>query len=237
MDIIVTTIDSLKSCHNLPILHVHPILSTEDIQLLDEQLFVKRKNRVRMSTILEAVKKSCTIHDYAELKSSLCEALQDMLIRDDGRDQTLLDILPAENILLNYKAEDWWDAIYTAGGILVKNGYVDQRYQDQMLYSFENYGSYMIIDDGIAIPHAKNEGTVRKTGMTLLVLQKPVEFINGKKLQVFFSFCSKDNIEHLDALVAVANLIKETEFRQCMKGFHDPHEVVRFIKEHILKQQ
>lgn len=237
VDIIVTTIDSLKSCHNLPILHVHPILSTEDIQLLDEQLFVKRKNRVRMSTILEAVKKSCTIHDYAELKSSLCEALQDMLIRDDGRDQTLLDILPAENILLNYKAEDWWDAIYTAGGMLVKNGYVDQRYQDQMLYSFENYGSYMIIDDGIAIPHAKNEGTVRKTGMTLLVLQKPVEFINGKKLQVFFSFCSKDNIEHLDALVAVANLIKETEFRQCMKGFHDPHEVVRFIKEHILKQQ
>ena len=39
--------------------------------------------------------------------------------------------------------------------------------------SFENYGSYMIIDDGIAIPHAKNEGTVRKTGMTLLVLHRP----------------------------------------------------------------
>lgn len=90
----------------------------------------------------------------------------------------------------------------------------------------------MIIDDGIAIPHAKNEGTVRKTGMTLLVLHRPVEFMNGKKLQVFFSFCSKDNIEHLDALVAVANLIKETDFRQCMKGFYDSLEVVHFIKAH-----
>lgn len=101
-----------------------------------------------------------------------------------------------------------------------------------MLYSFENYGSYMIIDDGIAIPHAKNEGTVRKTGMTLLILKKPVEFINGKKLQVFFSFCSKDNIEHLDALVAVANLIKETDFRQCIKRFHNSLEIVQFIKTH-----
>lgn len=232
VDMIVTTINTLKACHDLPILHVHPILSSEDIQLLDEQLLVKRKNRVRMSTILEAVKKSCTIHDYAELKMNLGEALQDMLIRDDGRDQTLIDILPAENILLDYHAEDWRDAIRTAGGLLVENGYVDQRYQDQMLYSFENYGSYMIIDDGIAIPHAKNEGTVRKTGMTLLVLHRPVEFMNGKKLQVFFSFCSKDNIEHLDALVAVANLIKETDFRQCMKGFYDSLEVVQFIKSH-----
>ncbi len=50
-----------------------------------------------------------------------------------------------------------------------------------MLYSFENYGSYMIIDDDIAIPHAKNEGTVRKTGITLLILKKPVEFIEWKK--------------------------------------------------------
>lgn len=158
--------------------------------------------------------------------------MQDLLIRDDGRDQTLLDILPAENILLNYPAENWRDAIRTAGGLLVVNGYVDQRYQEQMLYSFENYGSYMIIDDGIAIPHAKNEGTVRKTGMTLLILKKPVEFINGKKLQVFFSFCSKDNIEHLDALVAVANLIKETDFRQCIKRFHNSLEIVQFIKTH-----
>ena len=93
----------------------------------------------------------------------------------------------------------------------------------------------MIIDDGIAIPHAKNEGTVRKTGMTLLVLHKPVEFMNGKKLQVFFSFCSKDNIEHLDALVAVANLIKETNFRQCVKGFYNSLEVVHFIKAHTQK--
>ena len=65
---------------------------------------------------------------YTSLKKNLSEALQDLLIRDDGRDQTLLDILPAENILLNYPAENWRDAIRTAGGLLVVNGYVDQRY-------------------------------------------------------------------------------------------------------------
>ena len=63
VDMIVTTINTLKYCNDLPILHVHPVLSSEDIQLLDETL-VKRKKRVRMTAILEAVK-SCTIHDYA----------------------------------------------------------------------------------------------------------------------------------------------------------------------------
>lgn len=233
VDILITTIDTLKDFHNLPILHVHPVLSSEDIRLLDKQLSMKRKNRVRMSALLEAVKKSCTIHDYSELKQNLADVLQDMLLRDDGKEQTLLDILPKENILLQYEAENWQEAIRAAGGLLVQNKYVTQRYQEQMLYSFENYGSYMIIDDGIAIPHAKNEGTVKKTGMTLLVLKQPVAFINGKKLSVFFSFCSKDNIEHLDALVAVANLIRETEFKQCVKNFTHADDVIAFIQDHL----
>ena len=84
----------------------------------------------------------------------------------------------------------------------------------------------------LLFPTRRMKERSEKTGMTLLILKKPVEFINGKKLQVFFSFCSKDNIEHLDALVAVANLIKETDFRQCIKRFHNSLEIVQFIKTH-----
>lgn len=35
--------------------------------------------------------------------------------------------------------------IRVAGGLPVVNGYVDQRYQEQMLYSFENYGPMVIL--------------------------------------------------------------------------------------------
>lgn len=232
VDFIVTTIEALKTFRDLPIIHVKPILGREEILKLDHSLLVKRKNKVSMALLLDTIKKSCTIHELSTLKQDLQEVFQNMLIRDDNKDQTLLDILPKENILLHYHARHWRDAIEAAGNLLVKNGYVHERYKEQMLYSFENYGSYMIIDEGIAIPHAKNEGTVYKTGMTLVVLDQPIEFVNGKKLQIFFSFCSKDNIEHLDALVAVANLIKETEFHTYATRFQEPFEVINYIIMH-----
>lgn len=232
VNFIITTIDALIEFKKIPIIHVKPILDREEILKLDHSLLIRRKNKISMSLLLDTIKKSCTIHELGALKQNLQELLQDMIIRDDNKDQTLLDILPKENMLLHYHAENWREAIEAAGNLLIKNGYVHQRYKEQMLYSFENYGSYMIIDEGIAIPHAKNEGTVYKTGMTLIILDKPITFINGRMLQVFFSFCSKDNIEHLDALVAVANLIKETEFQKIVGRFQQPEDVISYIIMH-----
>lgn len=232
VDFLITTIASLKEYQKLPILHVKPILGKEELSMLDHSLLVKRKNKVSMSLVVDTIKKSCTIHELATLKQDLQDIFQTTLLRDDTKDQTLLDILPIENILLHYHAADWREAIAAAGNLLVNNGYVQAQYKQQMLYSFENYGSYMIIEDGIAIPHAKNEGTVMKTGMTLVILDEPVTFLNGKQLQVFFSFCSKDNIEHLDALVAVATLIKETQFQQLAARFQKSEDVIQYILLH-----
>lgn len=233
IDFMITTIHELTNFHDLPILHVSPLLNKDDMALLDHSLLVKRKHKVSMALLLDTIKQSCTLHDVSELKQDLTTILGDMLVRDDTKDKTLLDILPEENIVLHHPALDWREALQAAGNLLIHNDYVHERYGEQMLYSFENYGSYMIIDEGIAIPHAKNEGTVYKTGMTLVVLEKPVTFLNGKKLQVFFSFCSKDNIEHLDALVAVATLIRETDFKQYLHKFQEPKEVLTYISANI----
>ena len=105
-----------------------------------------------------------------------------------------------------------------------------------MQTAFENYGSYMVIEDGIAIPHAKNEGNVYKTGLTLLILKHPVSMDDGKSLSVFFSFCSHDNSEHLDALVAISNLIKESSFKEHLFNFQSESEVLQFIFNFVMKR-
>lgn len=229
IDIIITTILDLQQYENIVTIQVHPILTTEDIEKLDHQLQTKRKQTVRMSYVLDAIKKSCTIHELQDLKNDLHVAIGSQILLDDVSNKTLLDIMPLENIYLNYEASCWQDAIQLAGDLLVEHGYVSGEYRSQMQHSFENYGSYMMIDDGIAIPHAKNEGSVFKTGMTLVTLKEPVIFSNGKKIQVFFSFCSKDSIEHLDALMAIANLIKETEFKSKLTDFTSALEVLQYL--------
>lgn len=229
IDLIITTITDLKTFNDILTIQVHPILHAKDIQELDSHLQVKRKQNILLSSLLEAIEKSCTIHELHDLKNDLQTTIGNQLLVDDIHHKTLLNIMPLESIHLNYEATCWQDAILLAGDLLVNHGYVNEEYRTQMQYSFDNYGSYMMIDDGIAIPHAKNDGSVYRTGMTLVTLKDPVLFSNGKYIHTFFSFCSKDSIEHLDALMSIANLIKETDFKNKLQNFSNPIEVIQYL--------
>lgn len=87
----------------------------------------------------------------------------------------------------------------------------------------------MIITDGITIPHTKIDDNVLSTGMSLITPKNPVSFTNGEKINTIFAFCSKDNLEHLDALMGVANLIRETNFKEQVKLFNNEDELYNFL--------
>lgn len=237
IDLIITTIRSFTNYCNIPVLKVNPILQDQDIALLDQYCLIKRNKRIYLSRLLQEIRKSCTIHEEQQLIHHLQAYFGDDLIHDLETDKrSLLHFLPLENIKIGLEVASWREAIRHAGQLLVTNRYVAQSYADDMQTSFENYGSYMVIEDGIAIPHAKNEGNVYKTGLTLLILKHPVAMEDGKSLSVFFSFCSHDNSEHLDALVAISNLIKESSFKERLFTFQSESEVLQFIFDFVMKR-
>lgn len=236
VDLIVTTIKELTCEQDIPIIYVKPILSDEDFKRLDDSLLINRKSQILLSELMEIVSEHTQINDKKELIESLTSRFGSTLINDlESTNINLLKYLTSDNILIIEDEIDWQTAISLCGDMLVNNGYVNEHYVESMIAAFGNYGSYMVIDDGVAIPHAKNENNVFQTGIVLTICKHPVWFNDEYQISSFFAFCSADHHEHLDALVAISNLIRETDYKELVSAFSDEHEVIAFIREFVTK--
>jgi transcriptional antiterminator/mannitol/fructose-specific phosphotransferase system IIA component (Ntr-type) len=81
-----------------------------------------------------------------------------------------------ENIRFNVRCTDWTDAVRTAGLVLVDGGFCERRYVDAMIRHIETYGSYVVLQGGLAIPHATPQDGVIRPGISLIRLISPVKF-------------------------------------------------------------
>lgn len=234
VDVIITTIKDGFPKTGKPVLIVNPILTHEDIENLDRNNFQRLKKQTRLSELINIIQSSSKIDDYNDLIKKIQDHMGDLLIDDlTPQKQGILNLLPLKNIMVNVAASDWKSALAKAGQILVDNGYVKKSYSQSLISSFERFGSYMIIADGVAIPHAKNENNVFKTGMALLTLKNEVYAPDGRALKMILAFASLDNAEHLEALTQFYNLITDCNFKNAASNMECPKDVRQFIKDHI----
>lgn len=230
INLIITTIKELTSDTNIPIMYVNPILNSDDFKRLDHSALIKRKNQMLLSQLTEIIGEHSTIQDRKKLVDDLIANFGNILVNDlESSNYNLIRFLPIDNILVIEEKIDWQTAISLCGDMLVNNGFVHEDYAKNMITAFGNYGSYMVIDDGIAIPHAKSDDTVYQTGIVLTICKQPVLFNDEKQITSFFAFCSVDHQEHLDALVAISNLVRETNYKESVIRFKDEREVLNFI--------
>ncbi|HHW17293.1 MAG TPA: PRD domain-containing protein [Firmicutes bacterium] len=84
--------------------------------------------------------------------------------------------LTRSTIRFNVSCTDWKDAVKVAGQVLVDSGCCEKRYIDAMLRQIETYGSYMVFEGGLALPHARPSDGVIKPGISLVRLARGVMF-------------------------------------------------------------
>lgn len=111
-------------------------------------------------------------------------------------------VLRIENIRMNERFDNKYDAIRMAGELLVKGGYVSEHYVEEMIKREDLSTTY--IGNDIAIPHgtesAKND--VLESGISVIQVPEGVDF-NGEKARVVFGIAGKDNT-HLEILSNIA---------------------------------
>lgn len=118
-----------------------------------------------------------------------------------------------ENIQIVKRAADWKEAIRLSVEPLVKHGYVESRYSNEIIKNVEKLGAYFLIAPGIAMPHARPEQGVIKTQIGLTLFQEPIHF-QGKdnEAKLFIVLAAADNENHIDAMSAIAQALS-TESR------------------------
>jgi len=126
-------------------------------------------------------------------------------------------IIERENIQLKVEAASWQEAVRKAGEILVNNGYATDNYVEAMVQTASKLGPYIVIAPGLALPHARPEDGALKPGISLITLEKPLNFgnVDNDPVYVVIALAGSDNKTHLGILQTIA------------AGFEDKNTVSR----------
>lgn len=232
IDMIITTLTNFNFVTPIPIISIKTLLNNDDLAILESYNLPKYSKRIFLSDILEKLDPFLNVADNKELIATLKDALKEVLIDDIKQPlQKLSSTLKDNMIIINSDISSWEDAISTSGEILVDNNFTDVSYTEDMIENIKKNGLYSILSNNIAIPHAKNNDNVFKTGISLIVFKNPVIFPGNIPIDIIFAFSSYDGKEHLPLLTEFIELLKKTDFIKTIKSLNSSKKVIKFIQK------
>lgn len=231
IDLILTTVDLDKE-YEVPVIKINSILKEEDFLKLSKYGIKKQNTKVSLKNIIEIIEKNTKIENKNKLLEELKKELGNKLINDYPIKENILNnMLNKNNVKIIEKVNNWKEAIFEGGNLLVKNNIVKEEYIDEMIKMIEKHGAYIIIEEGIAIPHAPISKNVLKMGISLFIVKEKVYFENGKSANVFVSFATKDKNEHKNMLNELFELITNCNFVEEMTKIENYEEVKKYFNK------
>ena len=234
IDLILSTID-LEETYDIPVIKINPLLKEQDFILLSKYGIRKNITKISLKQIMDIIKNNTTITDEYKLINDLKNKLENKIIDDLSEAGIILKkMLNKNNVQFVNKVSDWKEAITKAGNILQKNGFIKQDYIEEMIKLIEKHGAYIIIEEGMAIPHAPISKNVLKTGISLLIVKEKVLFPNGKGANIFLSFATINKTEHLGILNDLFELITKYNFIEKISKITEYEELEEFFRKEII---
>ena len=110
---------------------------------------------------------------------------------------------------------------------------VEEHYGPAMIRTVEELGPYVAVAPGVAIPHARPEDGVLKVGISLAVLQNPVEFGSEENdpVDLLFGFASPDKDSHVDTIRDLVSFIQNAENLEALRAAETADEALRILKK------
>jgi PTS system ascorbate-specific IIA component len=125
-----------------------------------------------------------------------------------------------ENLVdIDVEVEDWQGAIRAAGKLMVADGAVEERFVDAMIRVTKEFGPYIVVAPGIALPHAKPEDGVLDTSIAIVRLKTPVDFGNEDNDPVYLvvALAAVDHEQHIGGLRQLAFVLGDREKIKAVK--------------------
>jgi mannitol operon transcriptional antiterminator len=150
-----------------------------------------------------------------------------------SKNNTLLKMISRKTTALNIDAKNWEEAVKISGDLLVKAGFVEERYTQAMIDSVKELGPYVVIAPGVALPHARPEDGVHEPCMSLVTLKNPINFgnKNNDPVKILVSFGTIDDKMHVEALKKLARIIGDAEKLELLKYAEDYETIESVIRE------
>ncbi|MGL4388887.1 MAG: PTS sugar transporter subunit IIA [Brevinema sp.] len=114
------------------------------------------------------------------------------------------------NIIQKQHIARWEDAIYILGKPLLIQGIITTSYLDAVIKNIHDYGTYMVLFDYFALPHARPEEGSLKVGLSFLKLDESVMFLD-KEVKYFLLLSTASATEHIQLIQAVGSIFSDED--------------------------
>ncbi len=236
IDAVITTVDlniNVKENISVPVIKVSPFLTEKDTAILNEHGFWRKRNTYDISEIVKQLNESANIKNKEKFRKELQSIFSVSIRGDEIEKKDLFYFLKEENIIFEKKKlEKWEDAVEEGFEPLIKGKYVDESYYKSIIELINNFGSYMVVSEGLAIPHAENMNNVHKSGISLLYLNHPVIFPGNKKVNLLFCLSAVDKKDHVQSLEDIIRLEEEFSFRKKMAETNSKEEITEILNKY-----
>ena len=237
VDFILSTIEihrQFEVSYGIPIIKINPIMQKEDFGKLAEYGIEKNKTSVSLKKLLSIIEENAEISDRQKLIDSLKNEFEDRIINDIQKTgYTLKKLLKKENVKFIDEAENWKEAIFQSGELLVSNKKVTSEYVHEMIELVKKHGPYIVLEEGIAMPHAGISENVLETGISLLVVNEKVSLPEGRNANIFLSFAAKNKNDNIDIMNDLFELITKYEFIDKVSNMKNYSELETYLEEII----
>ncbi len=130
-------------------------------------------------------------------------------------------ILIENNILLQQQAQNWQEAVKLGCTLLEEKGYIEPRYYEAILEQTEKLGPFYLLAPGLAMPHARPEDGVKKSGFAIVTLKDPVMFgdIDNDPIDILITLAAENTDFHNRVgIVQIVTLLDNEEAVERLKA-------------------
>ena len=237
VDFILSTIEihrQFEVSYGIPIIKINPIMQDEDFEKLAEYGIEKNRPSLSLKKLVSIIESNAEINDKQKLIENLKDEFEDKIVNDIQKTgHTLRKLLKKENVKFIEGAEDWKEAILQSGNLLVSNRKVTSEYVKEMIELVEKHGPYIVIEEGIAMPHAGISENVLETGISLLVVKERVALPEGRNANIFLSFAAKNKNDNIDIMNDLFELITKHKFIDEVSEMKSYDQLKQYFKEVI----
>lgn len=140
-------------------------------------------------------------------------------------------IISKENIRTKVSANNWEEAIRSAGALLLENESVSVTYIDEMVQAIHDLGPYIVIAPNVALAHARPGESVLKNDISLITLENPINFgsAHNDPVKLVFAFCAKESNSHLNQLTSLASILDNKELLDSIYNSGNAEEIYHLL--------
>lgn len=182
--------------------------------------------------ILNIVKRYGIITQELELRL----ALKNYLYQKNDRKEivpVLEQLITKETYQVSSQKLGWKEAIRLAAKPLLDQDKITENYPEAMIQKVEEFGPFINLGKGVAIPHARPDEGVNEIGMSMLVLEEPIYLLDNPEQEVRLLICiaAIDNESHLKALSHLTTILRDKNHVQTLISSKNYNDIKMIIKQ------